>query len=207
MEVSVSGLKEEGDWDEIVDHGKEITRVLEEKSVPEDELEDWNEWRPKRSDSLDTDITEKTAEKASVNEGEGEQNGTAPTEDLKNAGKKATSSTSNLKEASKKAPKDPGDAADRVSDAGGELQDSAGHFARAVDTLSRKFIRPIEVTVYKRLMTRVSPYYFDNTLVSANIRQKGSFFSDEQNKEYVFEVNINDDELKKDVADELTSDE
>ena len=38
-------------------------------------------------------------------------------------------------------------------------------------------------------MTQMSPYYFDNELVSANLRRA-------EVDDYVFEVNVNDDDLK-----------
>ena len=51
-------------------------------------------------------------------------------------------------------------------------------------------------------MTRVSPYYFDNDLISANLRRSGTgLVSDDD--EFVLEVDISDDDLKSDVADRL----
>ena len=48
-------------------------------------------------------------------------------------------------------------------------------------------------------MTQVSPYYFDNDLVSANIQRVGRG----EAREYVFEVNVNDDDLKIRVSNKL----
>jgi hypothetical protein len=48
-------------------------------------------------------------------------------------------------------------------------------------------------------MTRIAPYYFDNELISANLRRLGG----EDASEYVFEVNINDDDLKIRVSNRL----
>jgi hypothetical protein len=45
-------------------------------------------------------------------------------------------------------------------------------------------------------MTQVSPYYFDNELVSANVRRAAR-------DDYVFEVNVNDDDLKIHVSNKL----
>jgi hypothetical protein len=45
-------------------------------------------------------------------------------------------------------------------------------------------------------MTQVSPYYFDNELVSGNLRRADG-------DEYVFEVNVNDDDLKIHVSNKL----
>lgn len=205
MDISISGFKEEGDWDEIVDHGEEVTRVLSDHDVPEDDLEDFEEWRPKRDETLEEDITDKTAEQASVSEGKGEKEGKKPKDDLKKAGKKATESTVDLTKAGANAPKDPKDAAGNVKNSGEELQESAGYIARAVDTVSRKVIRGIENPVYRRVMTKIAPYYFDNALVSANVQKKSKPFS--TTERFVFEININDDELKAEVTEELESDD
>lgn len=49
-------------------------------------------------------------------------------------------------------------------------------------------------------MTQLAPYYFDNELVSANIQRVGRGSGDER---FVFEVNVNDDELKSMVSETL----
>jgi hypothetical protein len=45
-------------------------------------------------------------------------------------------------------------------------------------------------------MTQFTPYYFDNELVSANIART-------RDGEYVFEVNVNDDDLKTEARERL----
>lgn len=207
MDISVSGFREEGDWKDIVDHGKRITHLLEDHDgTSEDELEDWNEWRPKPDETLDKEVTEKTAESVSVGKGEGEKKGKKPTDDIKKASEKTAKSTANIKDAGKKAPRDPSDAADQMNEAGDKLQDGAGYFARAIDSISRKMLRKLETVVYSRIMTYLSPYYFDNSLISANIQQKRNLL-DNSEEEFVFEININDDAVKEDVKRELTDED
>jgi len=185
MEESVSGFKERGSWADVVEHGERITRALkrvgEDASVPDDPLAEWDEWRPKVEERLDEDVSEKTAEQAAVDEGEGEKAGKAPDEDVQTAGEKLSESYDNLD--------DPETA---VEDA----KESIGHLKRAVDSASRKAIRKVEGAVCKTVMTQVSPYYFDNELVSANVRRAGQ-------DDYVFEVNVNDDDLKIRVSNAL----
>ena len=185
MEESVAGFKERGSWVDVVEHGERITRALkrvgEEASVPDDPLGEWDEWRPKVEERLDEDVSEKTAEKATVSEGEGERAGKAPDEDVQTAGEKLSESYENLD--------DPDKAVE-------EAKESIGHLKRAVDSASRKAIRRVEGAVYKTVMTQVSPYYFDNELVSANVQRAGQ-------DDYVFEVNVNDDDLKIRVSNAL----
>jgi len=186
MEESVSGFKERGSWADIVEHGERVTRALkdlagEDHDVPEDLLSEWDEWRPKVDERLDEDVSEKTAEQAAVAEGEGERAGKEPNEDVQSAGEKLTESYESL------------DEPDRAVEKAGE---SIDYIKRAADSAGRRAIRAVEGTVYRTVMTQVSPYYFDNELVSANVRRAAR-------DDYVFEVNVNDDDLKIHVSNRL----
>jgi hypothetical protein len=184
MEDSVSGFKIRGSWGEIVEHGERITQALEESGLEGDPFEEWDGWRPKAHERLSEDVNQKTADQASVAEGASEREGRSPDDEMQSAGEKITESYERL-----------GD-----EDAKGALQkwqDSLDHVARAADTAGRKAIRRIEDAVYRRVMTRFTPYYFDNELVSANITNVGD-------GEYIFEVNINDDDLKDEAREHLS---
>ena len=188
VEESVSGFKYRGNWGGIVEHGERITRALKDLDtgdapVDEDALEEWDEWRPKADERLGEDVSEKTADKASVGEGEGEKAGKAPDEDLKTAGEKLTDSYNQL---------------DEPSEAVSEWRESINYVARAADSATRKALRKVEGGVYENVMTQMSPYYFDNRLVSANLNR-----ADADAGDYVFEINVNDDDLKIRVSNKL----
>ncbi|THE65159.1 hypothetical protein D8Y22_08020 [Salinadaptatus halalkaliphilus] len=197
MEESISGFKVRGDWSEVVEHGERITRALRDAGVHDPDgsadarftraFEEWDEWRPKAHETLDSDVSEKTADQASVEEGKGEQAGKEPDEDIKTAGEKLSESYEQLEE------DDPEAAVDN-------WKESIDYVTRAADSASRKAIRRVEDTVYQNVMTQLAPYYFDNELVSANIQQSARNGNGEQ---FVFEVNVNDDVLKEDVSDRL----
>jgi len=182
MEESVSGFKVRGSWGDVVEHGERVTAALRDSGRDGDALAEWNEWRPKAHERLSEDVNEKTAEQVSVDEGEGERAGKSPDEDMQTAGERLVESYRSLDE-------DPGDAVDK-------WHDSIGHVARAADTAGRKALRRVEDAVYRRVMTKVAPYYFDNDLVSANITKT-------RDGDYVFEVNVNDDDLKAEARDRL----
>ncbi len=184
MERSVAGFKETGDWVTIVEHGERITTALEAEGVDGDAFDDWNEWRPKAHERLGEDVTEKTAEQASVSRGTGEKAGKSPTEDVKTAQEELADTLSELAE---------GD----MDDAADESRDTIEYATRAADTAGRKAFRTVEETVYKHVMTQVSPVYFDNELISANVERARN------GDQYTFEVNINEDELKDSVGDRL----
>ncbi|PSP37872.1 hypothetical protein BRC71_07780 [Halobacteriales archaeon QH_7_65_31] len=182
MEESVAGFKQRGSWGDIVEHGERVTRALRELLDEEnDSLAEWNEWRPKQHERLDEDVNEKTAAQASVGEGAGEREGIGPDEDVKAAGDKLADSYETLDE--------PDDALER-------WRESAGHLARAADSAGRKALRKVEGAVYRNVMTRIAPYYFDNELVSANVTRNGT-------DEYALEINVNDDDLKIRVSNKL----
>lgn len=185
MEETIAGFKQRGQWTDIVEHGERITRALREVGVDGPAFEEWEEWRPKSGERIDT-VNEKTAEQASVGEGEGEQAGKDPDDDLQSAGERLTESYENLE-------------ADDTEEAIDKWEESIGYLARAADSAGRKALRTVEDTVYRRVMTQLAPYYFDNDLVSANLQRS----TRGDRPEFVFEVDINDDDLKDDVSNRL----
>ncbi len=181
MDESVSGFKVRGGWVDVVEHGERITQALEELAEEHDvnteALTEFDDWRPKSHERLDEDVSEKTAEQAHVEEGKGEQEGKSPDDDLQTAGEKLAESYESLD--------DPDEAVDKWGE-------SIDYVARAADSAGRKALRKVEDSVYQNVMTRVSPYFFDNDLISANLQR----ISRSDEPEYVFEVNVNDDDLK-----------
>ena len=189
MDESISGFKQRGDWGDVVEHGERITLALREAGVDGDAFHDFDDWRPKSHERIDEDVSEKTAAQASVGEGEGEKAGKTPGEDLQTAGEKLSESYERVE-------------ADDTEGAVERWGESITHVARAADSASRKAIRKVEDTVYRKVMTQVAPYYFDNELVSANVTQVNR---SEPGEQFVFEVNVNDDELKSRVSDILAA--
>ena len=187
MEESVSGFKIRGAWGDVVEHGERITRALRDAGVDSDAFDEWDEWRPKSHERLREDVSEKTAEQASVAEGEGEKAGKDPDDDLQTAGERLSESYEHVENG------DSDEAVERWSE-------SLGYVARAADSAGRRALRRVENTVYQRVMTQIAPYYFDNELVSANIQKSTR---GEGDVEFVFEVNINDDDLKDEVSTRL----
>jgi hypothetical protein len=187
MEESISGFKEEGGWVAIVAHGERLTEALAEAGASGEAFEEFEQWRPKAHERFGEDVNAKTAEQMSVEEGEGERAGRTPTEDLESASEELSDSAAELAE---------GD----VDDAVGEGADSVEYVARAVDSAARKAVRTVEGTVYKHVMTQLSPCYFDNELVSANVERTNN---GEAEMRYAFEINVNDDDLKERVSSRL----
>ena len=187
MEESISGFKIRGRWEDVVEHGERITRALEDAGVEGDTFEAWNEWRPKPHERLGEDVSEKTAEQASVGEGEGERAGKEPGDLLRTAGEKLSESYERV---------DDGDSDGALASWG----ESIDYVARAADSAGRRALRRVEDTVYRKVMTQLAPYYFDNELVSANIQKTARGGTEPT---FIFEVNVNDDDLKAAVSERL----
>lgn len=198
MEESISGFKVRGDWGDVVEHGERITRALRDAGVHDPKtdsrarftraFEEWDEWRPKAHETLEADVSEKTSEQASIEEGKGEKAGKEPDEDIKTAGEKLSESYERLEH-------------DDAEAAMGNWRKSIDYVARAADSAGRKAFRRVEDTVYQNVMTQLAPYYFDNELVSANIQQSARGV--DNGEQFTFEVNVNDDVLKDDVSERL----
>ena len=195
MDRTVAGFKITGTWADVVEHGDRITFALRDLDVDrQDEasgeygraFSEWDDWRPKSDERMRDEVAEKTAKQASIAEGEGEKAGKRPDEDLKSAGEKLAESYQAVED-------EPGEAMNKWGE-------SIDYVARAADSAGRKALRRVEDAVYRKVMTTVSPYYFDNELISANLeRTRGA-----AEPTYIFEVNINDESLKESVATKLT---
>jgi hypothetical protein len=192
MDVRVSGFRVEGSWETVVRHAERVSRALlralagreEEATARENEaFGQWEHWRPRRRDAGAEKMRERTAEQASVDEGDGEQEGIGVREDLADAGRKLDEAASDLTE-------------EGVREAASSVGESVEHAARAADQAGRRALRAVEEGLYRHLVTRVSPYYFDNPLAHANLERVGE-------GRFVFEVDVKDDELKAAVHEEL----
>lgn len=199
MNESITGFTVQGSWGDVIDHGEQLSTALTEAGVEGEVLEEWDEWRPKADDSFQEEMSDKTAAQASLTEGEGEQAEVSSREDLQTASDDATEAYNELAERD-------------TDDAIKKGRDSVGTAARAADTASRKVIRSAEETVYRYVMTQISPQYFDNELISANLQQTGDTIEsplsgEDGDDSYVFEVNINDDNLKDEIGEQLDTDD
>ncbi|MBS3781672.1 MAG: hypothetical protein KGY68_03575 [Candidatus Thermoplasmatota archaeon] len=93
-ETTHSGIKIEGDWEEICGFARDLEDILKDSYEKDDSaedmddsIEDYNEWRP-REEEDEKDISKKTVEEASINEKKVEKEFKGTDEELKSAGKK-----------------------------------------------------------------------------------------------------------------------
>lgn len=182
MEKTISGLKVKGNWDEVVETGEEVSEALKETEF-EEEIEDWEYWRPRRNEEIQNEVKEKTIEMASINKGPIEDSNKSPKQELiKSLYKIKDSITIRSKDFS-------------------ELKQGTRKLGITIRALIRKTFRKFEETVYEHVISKTNPHYFDGERVSASLdRKKGLVTSD---SEYILHVNVNDDELCKKIQKEI----
>jgi len=72
VQETISGFSVKGSWKDIVEYGEELSGILRGEDVEREAFEHWEDWRPKSGETFEDEIAKKTAEKASLEAGEGE---------------------------------------------------------------------------------------------------------------------------------------
>ncbi len=185
--LTLSGMKSEGNWDEICDFARKLENIL--KTVSEEKekktikqiiseykisIKRYHEWRP-REEEDEKIISKRTAINASlkIQKVEKEFNGT--TKELQIAGKKVKQ-TINIRKNKEKSTD--------------ELKDVSKCIYRILGAKSVSSIRKLETFIYEKIMLRFNPYYFDTEHFSVNLQRIN-------NGKYRLTVNISNDTLRK----------
>lgn len=178
-EEKVSGFRLEGSWSEVVDHGERIAHILinidEVEEKFSEEFYEYNDWRPKPDENIDV-ISKKTSKKASIDRSKNEIDKENLSEEAKKS-KKEIEKTYYYWDLS-------------------HLKRSLKSIFRVTNTIFRRFRRYVQKVVFERVMTIISPYYFDNKLINAYIAKKSD-------NHYVLEINISNDKIKSKVSEKL----
>lgn len=188
MKETVSGVKVKGEWKDVVNKGEEVAEVLEEED--DEGAQEWEEWRPREGDDFHAENREKTVEKASVKESR-----------LEKEGKSIPAETG---EAVKDAEKAVVDAAGGdVREASNRTRNAVTRTAFSIGAAGKKAFRWFESFVYRHVMVRTNPHYFDGKLLSAVIERKDGVIRRKATEEYELSVDVNDKELRDDIVDKV----
>lgn len=179
MQETVCGVRFEGEWEELANKGKAVTKALEEAAPDRDDIEEWEQWRPRASESMDEDHREKTVEHNTMGEDQVKPHDTDPTEDAGEAVEEVSGAVAEMSKG-------------RVRRASGRLAASIHRAGRSIHTATKAGFQRFEAAVYHHIMTRTNPHYFDSDLVSASVSAKGAPFGEKDT--YELTVNINDQE-------------
>jgi uncharacterized FlaG/YvyC family protein len=190
MKKSHLGFEQEGDWYEIVAFGEKAyvaaKQSIELMDIPEEDreklrslAEEFDDWRPKIEEQTRKEVSDKTADNASGEPPETEQ----IQEKVESAGKNMKESMDAVEE------NDP-------KKAGSHWKETTESLVLASGGTLQRILHRVEKSVYKNIMTLLSPYYFDNELFSASLWKKSS-------GEYTLELVPNNDKFRSVFAEEL----
>ncbi len=168
-----SGVKKEGDIEEIAGFARDVEEVLKSEDISEESIEKFDEWRPREKDSV-KDIEEKTVKAASIGERNIERETDGIKKDVGRAGVEAVQASKKMMEKEK---------ADK------ELKKASKSLFRPIAAGSIKSVRMIEEKVYSSLMTKFNPYFFDVEEFSADLRC-------EKDGSYSMSINIPDEKRR-----------
>ncbi|WGI17693.1 DUF5828 family protein [Methanonatronarchaeum sp. AMET-Sl] len=188
VSTTLSGMKVEGEWNDVVETSREVSKVLEENGFDE-ELDDWNYWRPREEEDYSRDLVDKTAQVCCTSENSLEKADKKPGEEARDGLKKV-----------KKAIED------ESPEGNEELKEGVKKFYLSADTVARKMVRNFEKFVFKNVISKTNPQFFDSEPISANIKKKNRLkdkIKGKKREEYVMEINVNDTEVKEKVMNKI----
>lgn len=178
LEKTNSGVKKEGDLEDIAEFSEDVKDAMSDGDVKEDSVKDFDSWRPKKNDD-EENIREKTVKNASMSEKKSEKQSEGLKKDFSKAGK---------------AVKDAGKKIENGENPQSKLKKVPKRVFRPFNSISVKTMRNLEEKVY-RSMTRFNPYFFDADEFSADLKKsKGS---------YVMDVNVPDEKHRNNLKEEM----
>ncbi|MFW6040227.1 MAG: DUF5828 family protein [Thermoplasmatota archaeon] len=176
-----SGVRFQGNWHEIVLFSHVLAHFLED-TVSYEEAEGFKEWMPEEEED-ETDMREKTACGASIRPTKIEEEFNGVKEEIKDVEHKVADSVHDI--ANKKSPTK-------------DLSQATKDIERLVASESIKSLRKMERMIYKHIMLKFNPYYFDTEDFSVNLECKDK-------DRYKMTVNISDEYLRTKVQERFKS--
>lgn len=171
-----------------------MTAAFEQRDADRDQLSDWEKWRPREDERFSKEVREKTVERACVNRNQVEDDGKTAVETVGEA-------VGDMGRAVENASKGRNAAASRQS------REACKGVFLSVDTVARKLVRTIEMVVYRYIVSRTNPYYFDSEPVSAELQRKRDLMRrSTEEQAYELAVTINDEDILEDVRESVMED-
>ncbi len=178
-----AGIKVEGNWKEVTETCTDLTQILKEvypeNSYKESErIDEWVQWYPKQEDDKGK-LGKKTARQAKF---EAEQ---PPEEHLE----ESTSGFASFSEGFRKG---------NLKEALTSLGAASNKGITAFFAFIGESLAELEEFIYRKIVVRTNPFYFDNSLISASFREKSGFVGGEE-ETYQMTIKVHDREMKDDI--------
>lgn len=182
IEEGPSGITVEGNWKEVTKTCTDFTSKLKEtypnESFQDKWINEWVDWYPREEDDRE-ELEEKTAEQAKY---EAKQ---SPEEHLKQSTTKLASFREHFQECN-------------LPEAMTNLGLASKKGVQAFFTFLGRSVASLEELIYLKIVVRTNPLYFDNSLLSASIRETNRFAAAEGDT-YQLTIKVHDRELKDDL--------
>ncbi|GEM_PF-3499073 len=191
MKETISGVKVEGNWDKVVKECDEVADALKKEGV-EDKIEKWEKWRPKETENFKKEIKERTIDMAVLDTNPLEESNKKISEETKEAVKDVETAITEISEDKEGALK--------------KMKKGVKKLSISIEALARKVFRMFETVVYKYIISKTNPQYFDSNLVSASIdknKKIKSKITNNSEEEYIMHININDEEVCKNLKNRI----
>jgi len=151
---------------------------MEKYLESQEEIDDFDDWRPHPEDSNE-DMKEKTAEEAAVGKRNIEEDFEGARREIDRAEEKMVDSVKDVKNGVNPSK---------------DLKAALLEIEKVLGVESIRSVRKIEKTIYKKLMLKLNPYYFDTEDFSVNLEI-------ERNGIFCLSINVTDENLRKHFQD------
>lgn len=160
-----TGLKIEGELEEIAEFSEEMKEALDEAIEREEPIEDFDYWKPEKGDD-EEDIKDRTASLDSISKKEVEKKSNGLKEDISEAKCELEELTEDL------------DGSDDDGDTGVKesILEAYKKLFKPLASESLKAVRRAEEIIYSKIMLNFNPYYFNAREFSVSLEEKDGEF-------------------------------
>lgn len=186
MEENEFGVEIEGDWEKVVEQGEDIKKSLEETdSIEEEEVEKWEEWRPKKEEDVEK-MKNKSIEKTMGDKEKKTEEAQKELENAKDKFNKAAESGNEVARGSLSLTKN--------------FLSGLNNFLKFLKSYGLQLFIALEKVVYEKITTKYSPKYFETDEFNSNIEEKSNLSKDNN---YELEVLFENKEKRKEIKENL----
>ncbi len=183
-EITTAGIKYRGTWEEICKFAEYLSEIIKDYFDSLKDLSDYNNWKPEKEED-EEELSERTAEEASIEKTKMEKKFDGPKEELSDASSDILDSIEKVANG-----KDPR----------GKIKKACERIGRTMGAGSIKSIRELEKRIYEKMMLQLNPYYFDARDFSINLENGND------SDIYTMTLNIPDEKLRNNVQEEVKED-
>lgn len=175
---SIPGLKisKIGSWNDIVDTTERVSSILKtaepndlDEEITESEInklsDEWDKWRPRNSEEFSREMRIKTAKQSCVKK---------PSLNRRERKKKLEKAKNQMNKAVECADKKDFEEAKKC------FFDSLTCIGKAVNSSVKRKVRAIEESIYKDIILKINPHYFDNNNLSVTLSKRWGASSSER---------------------------